>query len=101
MKDFIIFFFGVSGASSIKVWIFEEGKKSYTSRIDLEYDNYFYCYKIENITSQKYKFEVSDYSWGGYLIFIDNSKEIDMNLNDFINFYLETDNSYIKVHLFL
>ena len=88
------FFFGISGASSIKVWIYEEGQKSYTDRIDLEYENYFYCYKIENITSQKYKLEVSSSSWGGDLIFIDNSKEITMNLSDFINFNLETRNSY-------
>ena len=45
------FFFGTSGAKSTKIWIFEEGKQSYISRIDLENDNYFYCYKIENITS--------------------------------------------------
>jgi len=88
------FFFGISGVSSITIWIFEENKERFTDRIDLGNDNYFYGYKIKNITAQRYKFEVSSSSWGGDLIFIDNSKEIDTNLNDFINFNLRTYSSY-------
>ena len=51
-------------------------------------DEKFHGYKIKNITSKKYTFQII--STDADLIFIDNSKEIEIDFFDFLNLNLET-----------
>ena len=83
------FFFGIFGSSSCSIYIFEENQSSFTTKIEINSDNKFYGYEISNLTAQKYTFEISPWSTAN-LIFIDNSKEIDTNLTEFLNFNFET-----------
>ena len=55
-------------------------------------DEKFYGYKIKNINLQKYSFQIT--TTGAELIFIDNSKEIEIDFFDFLNLNLETSTYY-------
>ena len=41
-------------------------------------------YKLENLENQTFQFKIYS-EWGGYFSFIDNTKEMNISLNDFID----------------
>ena len=87
------FFFGFFGSSSNVLYIYEEYiGEEYT--IEIKKNKYFYGYKIQNVTSQQFTFKIYSSRGGDLVIFIDNTKEIDTNLLDFLNFNFSTATSY-------
>ena len=87
------FFISISVIYS-NLYIYEECKGQNFTKIVIYKDNQFYGYKIQNVTSQKFTFEVYSTRGGGNIIFIDNTKEINTNLIDFLNFNFMTTTSY-------
>jgi len=57
-----------------------------TDKIGTNLDNKYYCYHIQNSTVQKYTFEISSSS--DEFIFIDNRKETNSTIIDFLNLNL-------------
>ena len=68
------FFFGIFNSNYIKLLAYDENKGEFITIFIMNSDEKFHPYKIKNITSQKYIFQII--STGADLIFIDNSKEI-------------------------
>ena len=88
------FFFGVNSYSgSNRLLIYEENKQKYDAEMELRDENKLFGYKIKNNTAQKYTFKIST-SWSLSFIFIDNTREIETNLNSFLSFKFETYTSY-------
>ena len=86
------FFFGIFNSNYIKLLVYDENKGEFITIFIMNSDEKFHPYKIKNITSQKYIFQII--STGADLIFIDNSKEIEIDYFDFLNFNLETATYY-------
>ena len=92
-KD-VYFFFKFSSDFFIDLTIIDEDNNKET--IDVRQSNKYLIYKISNLKSQIYTFSINNRGWsyGQTMRFIDNSKEISTNLDDFLGFSLKTDNIY-------
>ena len=86
------FFFGVFNSNYIKLSSYEEDKGTFITIFEINSDEKFHGYKIKNINLQKYPFQIT--TTGAELIFIDNSKEIEIDFFDFLNLNLETSTYY-------
>ena len=90
----IYFFFKFSDDFFIDLTITDEDDNEVT--IEVSTDSKYLTYKVSNLKSQVYVFSIRNRGWSyeQTMIFIDNSKEIYTNLNNFIGLSFDTNIIY-------
>ena len=89
-EDTVYFFFSVSNTPFTSLNIYEDNGETKIKEISFNSYDVFYSAKIENRQSKKYIFKLRG-NGEGELFFLDNSKEIDTNLMNFLNFNFKTE----------
>ena len=91
-------FFSFIKSYKVDLYIYEGDSEQFDDYKEIRSTNVFYQYKIKNLSSKKFIFRLISDNYGN-LFFVDNSREIDGNLNNFASFFFDTKESHEQQYL--
>ena len=91
-------FFSFIKSYKVDLYIYEGDSEQFDDYKEIRSTNVFYQYKIKNLESKKFIFRLTTND-NGKLFFIDNSREIKGNLNNFASLFFDTKDYYHELYL--
>ena len=91
-------FFSFIKSYKIDLYIYEGDSEQFDDYKEIRSTNVFYQYKIKNLSSKKFIFRLISDDYGN-LFFVDNSREIDGNLNNFASLFFGTKDTHEQQYL--
>ena len=91
-------FFSFIKSYKIELYIYEGDSEQFDDYKEIRSTNVFYQYKIKNLASKKFIFRIISDDYGS-LYFVDNSREIEGNLNNFASLFFDTKDTYEQQYL--